>query len=425
MIVDRAHFERQGFSLIELLMSIMILAIGLISVAALFPAGIVQQQRAKESIDGPSVARSALETLRSKLSQTDFGDWTDFYTSDEIGELFREEAFLESPSYYLEEGDWPWLRPALINPQGWDGDDVYRGAVDVFNWNGARDSATTVTDLDTDQAYFQYCYSRNLDSNSAESFNEPLGIPFARSNGSITPPEVIFTMADRTWPPNASGDVVPEYFWDFSLCRRGGVVYAAVFIYKIGGGVENAKSWLLEPARIGTGRAQIPMPASTKLSVPWNAGDGDGFIRPLPGTDGEFDPLDASTSWQYPGQWMVDNLGSIHHVERGRTRPDQTFDDGKGVLLFERVAADYVGGEINAGVSEPGEPVPRSFAVPLPESAFDAFEGNPASHAGGYPDASVPVIDRLWFVPRTIETINGGSQKQWELIPIYVMIERL
>ena len=36
---------RAGFSLVELLLSVFILAIGIISVSALFPAGIAQQQQ--------------------------------------------------------------------------------------------------------------------------------------------------------------------------------------------------------------------------------------------------------------------------------------------------------------------------------------------------------------------------------------------
>ena len=81
MTSDRS-ISAHGFSLIELLMSIMILAIGLISVAALFPAGIVQQQRAKDDMEGPAVAKSAIGVLRSRLAQEDFGAWSDFYTRE-------------------------------------------------------------------------------------------------------------------------------------------------------------------------------------------------------------------------------------------------------------------------------------------------------------------------------------------------------
>ncbi|MBG84313.1 MAG: hypothetical protein CMJ40_07200 [Phycisphaerae bacterium] len=422
MIVDQSHHGRKAFSLIELLMSIMILAIGLISVAALFPAGIVQQQRAKDNIDGPSVARSAMELIRSRISQEDFGDWTEFYSPDEVSDLIADGDLEESPSYYLADGDWPWLRPALVDPDNYP-DAAYRGAVDVFNWLGARNSDYTITDLETDSGYYEYCFSRNLNAQS-DGYLDPLGIPFSRRDLRTDPPQVIFTMSDRTWPPTGSEKQVPQYFWDFMLARRGGAVYAAVFVYRIAGGVENARSWAVEPARIGAGRSQIPVPAASELAELWNVGDGNGFNRPLPGTEGDFDPLDASASWQYPDQWIVDNIGTIHHVERGRNRPNQAFSDGKGVLLFENVPSSFVGGKL-VGFDGSVEVLPRSFSVPLPDAAIDAFGQSPQLHGGGFPDASVPVVDRLWFVPRTINTSSSGISKQWELVPIYVMVERL
>ncbi|MEE2908561.1 MAG: prepilin-type N-terminal cleavage/methylation domain-containing protein, partial [Planctomycetota bacterium] len=128
-MTDRA-IQTRGFSLIELLMSIMILAIGLISVAALFPAGIVQQKRAKDAVEGPAVAQSALGVIRSKISQEDFGDWTDFWTSNEVDLLFRDGDLNNSPAYYLQEGDWCWMRPAVADATVL-GDNTYDGTVDV------------------------------------------------------------------------------------------------------------------------------------------------------------------------------------------------------------------------------------------------------------------------------------------------------
>ncbi|MDP6601967.1 MAG: prepilin-type N-terminal cleavage/methylation domain-containing protein, partial [Phycisphaerales bacterium] len=72
---------RRGFSLIELLMAIFILGIGLISIAALFPAGIALQQRAEDELNGPIVAAHALEVIRGRLSSDDFGSWWDFHNT--------------------------------------------------------------------------------------------------------------------------------------------------------------------------------------------------------------------------------------------------------------------------------------------------------------------------------------------------------
>ena len=48
--------QRRAFSLIEVLMSIFILGIGVIAIASLLPAGIKQQQNAKNDAYGPVVA---------------------------------------------------------------------------------------------------------------------------------------------------------------------------------------------------------------------------------------------------------------------------------------------------------------------------------------------------------------------------------
>ena len=70
--------RRRGFSLIELLMAIFILSLGIISIAALFPAGMVQQQQSVDDIMGPIVANSALSIVRSKVRPEYFGRFEDF-----------------------------------------------------------------------------------------------------------------------------------------------------------------------------------------------------------------------------------------------------------------------------------------------------------------------------------------------------------
>ena len=69
---------RRAFSLIELLLSVFILAIGIISVSALFPAGIAQQQQTADDQLGPVVAEQALGLLRSRVKSEDFGTLEEF-----------------------------------------------------------------------------------------------------------------------------------------------------------------------------------------------------------------------------------------------------------------------------------------------------------------------------------------------------------
>ncbi len=69
---SEATSRRRGFSLIEVLLSVFILGIGVISIAALFPAGIAQQRQSVDDITGPIVAQNALAILRTKLRTEDF-----------------------------------------------------------------------------------------------------------------------------------------------------------------------------------------------------------------------------------------------------------------------------------------------------------------------------------------------------------------
>ena len=116
---------RRSFSLIEVLLSVFILGIGVISIAALFPAGIAQQRQSVDDITGPIVAQNALAILRTKLRPADFG------TFEEFGGAV--------PPLFTIDGDWPWLRPAFIFPDS----DYPNGAIDIFNGTG---KATAIED---------------------------------------------------------------------------------------------------------------------------------------------------------------------------------------------------------------------------------------------------------------------------------------
>ncbi|MCH2152618.1 MAG: prepilin-type N-terminal cleavage/methylation domain-containing protein [Phycisphaerales bacterium] len=431
----------RGFSLIELLMSIMILAIGLLSVAALFPAGIVQQQRAKDDVDGPAVAKAAMDMIRSRLSQEDFGAWTDFYTEDQVDNLIGNGISNEEAAYYLRDTDWPWQRPALVDSS--TAPASLRGTVDVFNRLGYEGVCDMITDRDFDPQFFRYFQSRYFTGAGAPL---PLGIPFsvdrewpetppvrAEDIAGLAPPRVLFGQAERRWPPEDGSGRAAQYYWDFMLRRHGGRVYVAVFVYraiKSGGG---AATWAVEPI---DQQHAVPFLKPLDLGERWAAGHGDGIgvggqVMPLPGTTGDFDPTDTEQSWQYPAQYIVDNIGQVHRVTRGRVRPNQVFPDGQGVRLDSEIPAIRVDGRL---FFEPGmstvEIIPQTMSEVLPyQDTLSQWFETPGVLSGGFLVESqdsivaenIDLIDRLWFVPRTVN-ING---QEWELIPAFVQVEQL
>ncbi|MHC4129030.1 MAG: type IV pilus modification PilV family protein, partial [Planctomycetota bacterium] len=68
----------KGFTLTEVLMAIFILGIGVLGIAALFPAGIAQQRASVDDVIGPLVADNAIALLRARLEPGDFGTFEEF-----------------------------------------------------------------------------------------------------------------------------------------------------------------------------------------------------------------------------------------------------------------------------------------------------------------------------------------------------------
>ena len=123
----------RGFSLVEMLLGVFILGIGVISIAALFPAGIALQRQATDDLIGPLVAKNAFATLRSKLTQTDFGDFSDFGYSDAypFNTPYTATPIGGTP-IPLPDGDWGWMRPGFVFDDAGT-PNVDESAIDIFS----------------------------------------------------------------------------------------------------------------------------------------------------------------------------------------------------------------------------------------------------------------------------------------------------
>lgn len=64
MITQLSNLNRRGISLVEILIGIMVLGIGVISLATLFPIGLLKMRRAINDVRGTVVSRSALSDVR-------------------------------------------------------------------------------------------------------------------------------------------------------------------------------------------------------------------------------------------------------------------------------------------------------------------------------------------------------------------------
>ena len=264
----------RGFSLIEVLLSVFILGIGVISIAALFPAGIAQQRQSVDDITGPIVAQNALAILRTKLRPADFGTF---------------EEFGAGPPLFTIDGDWPWLRPAFIlNDPGFSS-----GTIDIFNGTGAA---------------------------AAIEAGIPSGIPYNTARYATSPIFVV-TQQERYYPMRSLNSAnprppKPQYVWDCMFRRFQGKVMVAIFVYRttIVGGGDVAYRVPENPSNSDI----PPMPINLSLTALWdtygltpgNTTEDDALIV---GTD-PYNTADQAQSWQEPGQWILDQNNNLHRV---------------------------------------------------------------------------------------------------------------
>jgi type II secretory pathway pseudopilin PulG len=312
----------KGFSLIELLLAIFILAIGIISIAALFPAGISQQQKAADEVVGNIVSQNALSIIRSRVEQEDFGHASHFDK--------RWSAYLCNPGISIGEinpwptvcGDWMWRRPGIFRD---DVDDLQmRGAIDIF----ATPTGDTLTEYWTNYvtAYDDSAvlmpgipYNR-LRYPAIDTTVPPDGI----NDLAGTPRKVIFA-SERQYPMwSGAADERPkaQYYWDCMFRRYQGRVLVAIFVYRVVE-PEGYSAYTVDT----NGMTSPGLPARVNLQTQSLTGSWPNVddysinisLQELAETEND-DPTDWNNQWQFPGQWIVDQNGSVHHVKRGRRR---------------------------------------------------------------------------------------------------------
>jgi len=271
----RSEWPRRGFSLVEVLLAIFILGIGIISIAALFPAGIAQQRRTVDEVMGPVVADNALSVLRSKLDASMFGTFEEFGpTTTTLPNGFPTPYRAAMPTV---PGDWPWLRPGVMVSDVPDTATFDRGMIDVFSALYVRSEIGALTPVPNYEnaaarmaTEFPDGFATPIDDSmpampggTGGSPLQPVplfGIPFNRTRNDVVlqnlptplapgmyPPTVTFTQAERTYPTRISanpslnpGNLQPpeqqrgaQYYWDCMFRRFEGRIFVAIFVYRV------------------------------------------------------------------------------------------------------------------------------------------------------------------------------------------------
>jgi prepilin-type N-terminal cleavage/methylation domain-containing protein len=455
MITARSPFAgasvRRGFSLIELLLAIFILGVGIISVAAVFPAGIIQQRRTQDDVLGPVIAEAAMATIRSKVSQSDFGTFEEFGFIGAGALTNGFNAWLDSPfpnswmdpaDSQTQTGDWPWLRPAMAAvPNGQSPDAVgYAGDIDVFSARIARGSPFVPVDYSDGQWLPAWrtsefaragqipLYGLTHPDNPAENQGLPddpgaflFGIPFNRARfdffGFGEDPLVTITQGERFWPAGTGygGELErPQYAWDCMFRRFQGRVQVAIFVYRVkAGNAVGGYAVAQDGGSLGQPPREVnrpPMPARIDLS------DDIGFPPFSPfGADPANDcapPADEPRDFNVvPGTCpdidAPNNLISFDPYFEGWQSPGQWMLDPYGrihrVLQGRRNKRQ---GPVRLTRPIPTQTPSPSLVNPANVADFDAWQ------------EAVDEVRSIWFIP-------PNDRRGIGLEPIYVTVRDL
>ncbi len=367
----------RAFSLIEVLLAVFILGIGVIAVAALFPAGIAQQRQSVDDIIGPIVANNALSILRTKLSPDDFG-------------TFEEFGFFPAELPVSIQGDWPWLRPGTARD-----DDGSTSFADERGWYDIFSASVGVPPFN---------------STSEGPWGSLTGIPYNTAKHGVTP-AVTISQGSRYYPMAQADEFVafmsatnppprPQYVWDCMFRRFQGRILVAIFVYRVtvpGGGRITYRTPHINVS-------VPPLPHRLSLDVnptdAWDAFGLDGFPRTgdeafVYGTTASvYDAANVGESWQEPRQWLLDGNNNIHRV-----------------LSITRA---NVGALIEVEFVRPITELPN-----FPTTYFGST-ANPDSDGNGLADQNI--VNTIFYIPAEV-TPPGGSSLL--LTPVYVTVKEL
>lgn len=393
--------RRRGFTLVELLIAILILAVGVISIASLLPVAISEQQRSNDDMVAPVVARNALSTIRSRVSSDLFGGGE--LRTIGPGTFGGGSTFALDVQPWLDRGflagDWGWLRPAFV-PAGAI-DTLPNGGIDIFNYleSSPDFSVNTQSEVDID------------------GLLKPTGIPaksiFVDSNGrpfanDTTLAAGVIAQEERVYP---AGSANPQYVWECMFRRRNGRVLVAIFVYRVVDGLDSGAY------QVALGGDGPPLPVRRSFlgdADRWDAWqiDGAGRViarRVIDGLPAGFDATVAADSWQVPGQLLLDQSGRAHQVTLGRrSAADITIElaDVVGEIPIDNSSGLTIGG----GGGESND-----------SYNFDPFVGEffvPGGGTGSNEWLDTNVVRDIWYLP----SIDNAGRR---LVPALLLVEEL
>jgi len=290
--------NRLGFTLIEVLIAILILALGLLGLGAVFPVVITQQREAVAVVDGESVASMAEAILRDTSETIDFSPWFD-----------PAHTFGRSGNAATDPINYEWILPPF---------DPYFGYARPPGFEGFQGSQDGLWYIELDAGL------------------NP--VPVITTTPGM---RQVLTVSDRLVPQPYSGKD-PKYVWDIVARRQPGTnrPQLAIFVRLIDGRIRVPKDKTLsdvlvvQAASATANSPSLPVALDRTTGRPAvdNAGDDtDDFVYAglqtlqvqvvedhldwLVIEDAANPFIDTSISFAtQPGQKLLDNTGTVRTV---------------------------------------------------------------------------------------------------------------
>jgi prepilin-type N-terminal cleavage/methylation domain-containing protein len=416
---------RRAFTLVELLLAVFILGIGVLGVAALLPSAISMQQRANDDVVGPIVADNAIAIIRSKLTPEMFGTMEEFNLSNDFSSPVNPATGngVSVARPFSIPGDWGWKRPTTLVSAGGPNAASARfiGAIDIFGGTAAQGAVPggllALSERAASAAMQGIPYSRRVFDPTFRAVNPVVGA-YTTPSAQFTP-AILITQGERCYPMSSEATYPqpkPQYVWDCMFRRFEGRILVAIFVYRVstaggdlagvsrdvGNGVDRNA---LAPYRVGLPTAgagpsgippAIPMSVAFAPTQAWRFGGTDGNPATvfdnarILGTDaagaGVPTELPIASTWQAPGQWIVDEYNVVHKVASGRRNTRE------GPVFLTRPVPDL-------------EPTQALFG---PGAGAQLTEVNMFTRG----------ITQIWFVPTR-------DQNGFLLQPVYATVKEL